>query len=141
MFPERLRALRKGQKITLAELADALNQQFPTTKEHENTASQIGNWERGVRNPSYLEVQRLARFFNVSMDYITGLAENSQADLGRLFISDRELMFNGQQLTGQDRYEIYQLIEGYMHGKEQRHLPQDNELQLDLELTERNGED
>lgn len=140
MFPERLRALRKGQKITLAELATALNQQFPVAPEHQNTSSQIGNWERGVRTPSYLEVQKLARFFNVSMDYITGLTENSQTDLGQLFISGKELTFNKQLLTGQDRYEVYQLIEGYLHGKEQRHIAQDTDIQLDLGLADRNGE-
>lgn len=142
MFPERLRALRKGQNITLAQLADALNVQFPTDEEHENTASQIGNWERGVRTPSYLEVQKLARFFRVSMDYLTGLADNSQVDLGRLFISDKELLFNQEMLTSQDRYEIYQLIEGYMHGKTQRHATKHNrDVQLDLGLNNRDGKD
>jgi hypothetical protein len=46
MFPERLRALRKGQKITLKELANHLNQNLGPN-EKPNTASQIGNWERG----------------------------------------------------------------------------------------------
>lgn len=142
MFPERLRALRKGQNITLSQLADALNVQFPTDEEHENTASQIGNWERGVRTPSYLEVQKLARFFRVSMDYLTGLADNSQVDLGRLFISDKELLFNQEMLTSQDRYEIYQLIEGYMYGKTQRHATKRNrDVQLDLGLNNRDGKD
>ena len=48
MFPERLRALRKGQKITLKELAEHLNQNLGPN-EKPNTASQIGNWERGIR--------------------------------------------------------------------------------------------
>lgn len=41
MFPERLRALRKGQKITLKELANHLNQNLGPN-EKPNTASQIG---------------------------------------------------------------------------------------------------
>ena len=53
MFPERLRALRKGQKITLKELAEHLNQNLGPN-EKPNTASQIGNWERGIRTPSYI---------------------------------------------------------------------------------------
>ncbi len=53
MFPERLRALRKGQKITLKELATHLNENLGPN-EKPNTASQIGNWERGIRTPSYV---------------------------------------------------------------------------------------
>jgi transcriptional regulator with XRE-family HTH domain len=52
MFPERLRALRRGQKMTLAQLAAALNQ-MPTADKttRQNTAAQIGNWERGLTDP------------------------------------------------------------------------------------------
>ena len=55
MFPERLRALRHGKHITLEVLAQELNELFPD--ENPNTANQIGNWERGIRTPSYLEVK------------------------------------------------------------------------------------
>ena len=71
MFPERLRALRKGQKITLKELATHLNENLGPN-EKPNTASQIGNWERGIRTPSYVEARKLAEFFDVSLDYLTG---------------------------------------------------------------------
>ncbi len=47
MFPERLRALRRGQKITLRELCDVLNANLGPD-ERPNTPSQIGNWERGI---------------------------------------------------------------------------------------------
>ena len=50
MFPERLRALRAGQKITLQELADALSKNL-APGEKPNSPSQIGNWERGIRTP------------------------------------------------------------------------------------------
>ncbi|MFD1125848.1 helix-turn-helix domain-containing protein [Lentilactobacillus raoultii] len=123
MFPERLRALRRGKHLTLSQLAQLLNTQFPTDKEHRNTPQQIGNWERGVRTPSYVEVQKLASFFNVTMDYLTGLTENTTYDLARLFISDKSLQFNGQTLDSSDRYEIYQLISGYIHGKTGRPQP------------------
>ncbi|KRK87382.1 helix-turn-helix domain-containing protein [Lentilactobacillus sunkii] len=117
MFPERLRALRKGEHLTLEQLANAINKDSPTDKAHESTGSQIGNWERGIRTPSYIEIQRLAKFFDVTMDYLTGLTENSTYDIARLFISDKTLQFNGQNLSSADRYEIYQLISGYVHGR------------------------
>lgn len=119
MFPERLRALRRGQKITLKELANALNEHL-APGEHANTASQIGNWERGIRTPNYIEARKLAEYFDVSLDYLTGRSERDDYDLGKLFFSGKNLTFNHQKLTDEDRYEIFQLIDGYLKGRNNR---------------------
>ncbi|EHO46205.1 DNA-binding helix-turn-helix protein [Lentilactobacillus kisonensis F0435] len=136
MFPERLRALRKGQHLTLSDLAQDMNAEFNQEGQaSKNTASQIGNWERGIRTPSYVEVQKLAKFFDVTMDYLTGLAENNTYDLAKLFISDKTLLFNGEALNSKDRYEIYQLISGYVHGmggRTEKPGPQVHQEELDL---------
>ncbi|GEO75536.1 XRE family transcriptional regulator [Levilactobacillus namurensis DSM 19117] len=134
MFPERLRALRRGQHITLEQLADALNQQNTVGDDHTNTASQIGNWERGVRTPSFVEVRKLAEYFDVTMDYLAGKTERDAYDLGRLFLSGKQLSFNRDVLSGQDRYEIYQLIDGYLHGKEHRGTDTQPNQQEELDL-------
>ncbi|AWP47423.1 transcriptional regulator [Levilactobacillus brevis] len=134
MFPERLRALRRGQHITLEQLATALNAQAARPDEHANTASQIGNWERGIRTPSFIEVRKLAEYFDVTMDYLTGKAERDEYDLGRLFLSGKQLSFNRELLSGQDRYEIYQLIDGYLHGKENRFSDPEPNQQEELDL-------
>ncbi|WP_373842493.1 helix-turn-helix domain-containing protein [Limosilactobacillus sp.] len=120
MFPERLRALRKGQKITLKELAQHLNENLGPD-EKPNTASQIGNWERGIRTPSYIEARKLAEFFDVSLDYLTGKTDRNDYDLAKLFFSDRNLLFNNTVLSSDDRYEIFQLIDGYLKGRNNRH--------------------
>ena len=119
MFPERLRALRRGDNITLKELATALNDHL-TKNEKPNTPSQIGNWERGIRTPSYVEAKKLAEYFDVSLDYLTGKTEKDEYDLGKLFLSGKELTFNHQTLSSDDRYEIYQLIDGYLYGRTHR---------------------
>lgn len=119
MFPERLRALRRGQKITLRELANELNKNLGPN-EKPNSVSQIGNWERGIRTPSYVEVRKLAEFFDVSMDYLSGKSDHNDCDLGKLFFSSRDLSFNHTVLTTEDRYEIFQLIDGYLKGKDNR---------------------
>ncbi|MDT7013571.1 helix-turn-helix domain-containing protein [Levilactobacillus namurensis] len=134
MFPERLRALRRGQHITLEQLADALNQQNTVGDDQTNTASQIGNWERGVRTPSFIEVRKLAEYFDVTMDYLAGKTERDAYDLGRLFLSGKQLSFNRDVLSGQDRYEIYQLIDGYLHGKEHRGTDTQPNQQEELDL-------
>lgn len=119
MFPERLRALRTGQKITLQELADALNA-HRGPGERPNTPSQIGNWERGIRTPSYVEVRKLAEYFNVSLDYLTGRVDHGPTDLAKLFLANQELTFNQRGLSSADRYEIFQLIDGYFKGRDNR---------------------
>ena len=120
MFSERLRALRRGQDLTLVQLATALNQLFKPDKEHRNTAAQIGNWERGIRVPSYMEVRKLAEFFDVTMDYLAGKSERDEYDLDRLFLSGKELKFGQKALSSDDRYAIYQLMNGYIHGRSRR---------------------
>ena len=119
MFPERLRALRRGQKITLKQLAAALNQHLGPD-ERPNTASQIGNWERGIRTPSYIEAKKLAEFFDVSLDYLTGKEDHDDYDLAKLFFSSKSLTFNHTKLSSEDRYEIFQLIDGYLTGLNHR---------------------
>lgn len=119
MFPERLRALRRGQKITLRELCDVLNAHLGPD-ERPNTPSQMGNWERGIRTPNYIEVRKLAEFFDVSLDYLTGRTERDDHDLAKLFFSSKDLSFNHTPLTSEDRYEIFQLIDGYLKGRENR---------------------
>lgn len=133
MFPERLRALRRGRHITLETLAEALNEQL-TPDEKPNTASQIGNWERGIRTPSYIEVRKLAEYFDVSLDYLVGKIDREETDLAMLFLSGSLLTFNHEPLDNQDRYEIFQLLDGYVHGKAGRDtlVPIDHQEELDL---------
>ncbi|CAH0416711.1 helix-turn-helix transcriptional regulator [Periweissella fabaria] len=135
MFPERLRALRRGRHITLEALAEALNEHL-SPQEKPNTASQIGNWERGVRTPSYIEVKKIATYFNVSLDYLVGHSQHTEIDLAMLFLSESLLSFNKEPLDNQDRYEIFQLIDGYLHGKSSRHnnVPIDHQEALDLDF-------
>ncbi|ANZ62417.1 helix-turn-helix domain-containing protein [Secundilactobacillus paracollinoides] len=133
MFPERLRVLRRGQGLTLKALANGLNKLDPDN-EHPNTSAQIGNWERGIRVPSFMEVRKIAEFFDVTMDYLAGKSERDEYDLGRLFLSGKELSFNKSPLTSEDRYELYQLIDGYLHGKERRTVTQPKNQQESLDL-------
>ncbi|MFC6165761.1 MULTISPECIES: helix-turn-helix domain-containing protein [Lactiplantibacillus] len=134
MFPERLRALRRGQKMTLGQLAEALNHLPDTELTHrKNTAAQIGNWERNLRTPSYLEVRKLAEFFHVTTDYLSGRADQEEYDLGRIFLSGKPLTFNQERLSSEDRYELFQLMNGYLHGRQQRVTPDaDGQEELDL---------
>lgn len=141
LFPERLRALRHGKHITLEVLANDLNEMYKPDAEHANTASQIGNWERGVRSPSYQEVRKLAEYFDVSMDYLCGRASLNEYDLSKLFLSGKQLVFAQKILSSDDRYELFQLMDGYFHGKNRRKVSEpetDQQEELDLNWSKHN---
>lgn len=62
MFASRLRSLRLENKLTQKELAKKLNMQ--------NTA--ISKYELGEREPDIETFNKLAKFFDVSLDYLLG---------------------------------------------------------------------
>lgn len=62
MFSEKLKLLRKQKNITQEELATILNVSTGT----------IGNYESGTRRPQSAIVQRIASYFNVSVEYLLG---------------------------------------------------------------------
>ena len=131
MFPERLRALRKGRGLSLPALAAQLNREIDDG--HPNTGPQIGSWERGTNTPSYVEVRKLATFFGVSVDYLSGF-QPAAVELEDLFVGEIRLRFNGKALTANERAEVYALIKGYLHGRDSRDTMQSaNEVTLPLE--------
>ncbi|GAJ26784.1 transcriptional regulator [Liquorilactobacillus sucicola DSM 21376 = JCM 15457] len=134
MFPERLKALRKGRDLTLAELAEELNKMNgDNLTDRPNSGPQIGSWERGINTPSYLEVLKLARFFGVTLDFLVGNSY-SVRDLSDLFAMNTELSMEGHILNGQEREVIYGLIKSYLRGKYPLEVP-DSEDNNDSEVT------
>ena len=117
LFPERLRALRQGKGLSLTQLARALND-VPQTYKHarKNTGPQIGSWERGVNIPSYIEMLKLADFFDVSLDFLYG-RQYTELELDEMFTSSAELNFDDYHLTSADKTAIYGMIKGYLHAK------------------------
>lgn len=71
MFGKRLKELRLAYPMTQEELAKALNV----------SPSTISLYESGSREPSGSFIVTVARFFNVSSDYLLGLAETSPKPL------------------------------------------------------------
>lgn len=118
MFPEQLKALRRGSGLTLSQLARQLNEMNidDELKTHPNSGPQIGSWERGINTPSYSEVMKLAIFFGVSLDFIVGRV-NQQIDIEKIFTLNNDLVFDGKQLSGRDRAESYSILKAYFIGK------------------------
>lgn len=60
----RIAELRKQKHTTQKQLADFLNVGEPC----------ISLWERGKRSPNVEQLQKMASFFNVTIDYLTGVS-------------------------------------------------------------------
>ncbi|MFL0198334.1 helix-turn-helix domain-containing protein [Clostridium sp. WILCCON 0269] len=65
-FNERMKELRKEKNITLQELANVLN----TTK------STLSRYENNLRIPNADFINLLAKYFNVTVDYLLGNSDN-----------------------------------------------------------------
>ena len=71
MFARTLKRLRKGHGLTQQQLADKL---FVD-------CSSVTKWETGKANPDFEKQQKLADFFNVSIDYLFGRELNFDNEL------------------------------------------------------------
>jgi transcriptional regulator with XRE-family HTH domain len=65
-FPERLKSLRKTKNITQDDLAKILN--------YGRTA--IAGYEGGRNEPAYEVLEKLSKYFDVSIDYLLGKTDN-----------------------------------------------------------------
>lgn len=70
-FGERLKTLRKGQKLTQQELANRLGV----------AKSVVSYYESGDRFPSYDVLIKIARTFHVTTDYLLDIERNRTIDV------------------------------------------------------------
>lgn len=82
-FGLRLRQLRKGNKLTQTQLANALGLAFST----------ISMYERGVREPDFETLEAIADYFNVTMDYLHG----KDSSVEKKGITQNELSLSPEQ--------------------------------------------
>ena len=61
----RLRDLREDKELTQADIAKLL----------ETTRQQVGKWETGTQMMGVDKYIKLAKFYNVSVDYLLGLTD------------------------------------------------------------------
>lgn len=65
-YAQRIRGLREDKELTQAQIAQLLD----------TTRNQIGKYERGEQELPIRHLITLAKFYNVSSDFILGLPEN-----------------------------------------------------------------
>ncbi|EHQ8834537.1 helix-turn-helix transcriptional regulator [Enterococcus faecalis] len=71
-FTERLKELRKKNKLTQEELAKALG----------ISRDVYANWENGRAKPDFLQLSNIADYFDTSIDYLVGRVDKECADIG-----------------------------------------------------------
>ena len=81
---ERLQKLRKERKLSQTELSNALNAQFDMHTDR----VMISKWETGFQFPMMSAATRIAKFFDVSLDYLNG---DSNSRVEKTDITEREM--------------------------------------------------
>lgn len=71
MIGNRIKELRKSHNLTLEELADTLNKEYPDTINFNK--GRISKWENNKEEPRLSSVKILADFFDVPLDYFNGI--------------------------------------------------------------------
>lgn len=71
-FNEILTHLRKKKRITMEQLVDDLKEYGVTPSK-----SMISRWENGLADPSMTYIRILSKYFDVSLDYLLGMSDES----------------------------------------------------------------
>lgn len=98
MLGERLSELRKDKGLTQKEFAAVLNVSEPT----------ISAWERNIYRPDDEMKIQLARFFDVTIDYLLGLTDERAGNQGNL-----SEMIYFSDLSPSAKEELETFLEGF----------------------------
>lgn len=76
-------------------------------------ATAIGNWERGERSPDYVDIYKLAKHFDISIDDLVkkDLRFQESIQLDETHKIENVIMSNIKQLTDEEKKQIIGIIE------------------------------
>lgn len=107
MLSQRLQVLRKQKDVTQEELAKYLGVTRPA----------YSAYEAGKRTPDFNSVEKLATFFNVSVDYLLGRTDNPKGILDEPsdleiehILKNNQVMFNGDVMTEEEKEDVLNFI-------------------------------
>lgn len=105
MYGERLRLLRKVNRLTMEEVGRRLG----------IAKSSYAGYENESRMPPLDKLQKLASMYDVSTDYILGMTDDPDPKVDRKnmkeFLEKEQLHWNGRPLTEEELEPIRQLLE------------------------------
>ncbi len=97
-FANRLKMLRTSAKRTQQDIADLLKVRRST----------VGEYERGIIIPPADKINVLAKYFNVTVDYLIGNDDENE-DLSKAFehllslLNGQDLVYKGEPITEDER--------------------------------------
>lgn len=105
---EKLKSLRIDNRLTQEEVAEKINV----------SRCSLANYELGRRKPTVEIFAKFAKFYNVSVDYLSGkLEEDSHSSY---FKEQAEMFFMSEKITTEDKELILQdIMDLYFRGKKQ----------------------
>lgn len=72
---EKIKELRKEQKLTMEMFVLDFNTRFVAELERPLNKSMVSRWESGENEPTLDNAKFLSMYFNVSLDYLIGLTD------------------------------------------------------------------
>lgn len=84
MFKERLKELRESKQLTQSQLSEALD----------IGRASVSNYELGLRTPDIDILVRIANYFNVTTDYLTGRSNFKQSEQESYFSQDEKIFLS-----------------------------------------------
>lgn len=108
MFGENLKKLRKENKITQMQLANHLG----------FFHSAIVKWEKGICEPTFDTLIKIAKYFNVTVDYLLGTTDSifTAEDYAQGVRMTKQVQITADDENVLDKYhEVEELLNG--HGK------------------------
>lgn len=116
MFPDRLRLLRQEMGYTQRRMGE----QFGVSQQT------VAQWEKGTREPDHKMLKKIARFFNVSLDYLMGVDKAIDTQIAENIKRSRERLGVSQSTLAEYLGVNVQKIDAFEQGKE---LPSVSELE------------
>lgn len=99
----RIKELRKAKSMKQVELANAISV----------SQAALSGYETGKYEPDFYTLQRIAEFFNVSIDYILGRDEKKSAPISESEL-DAELMERLCNLTPEEKDKVDAFVQGLL---------------------------
>lgn len=94
---EKIRILRKAKGLTQAEFAEKIGVQRPT----------VGSYETGRRTPYVKDLEKIAAFFGVGLDYFG--VTNTREDVQDVLARSRKV-FENDSIPAEEKEELYKEI-------------------------------
>ncbi|CAG5161202.1 transcriptional regulator [Streptococcus pneumoniae] len=109
MFIERLKKLRKKEKLTQKDIATFLNISQPAYQQ----------FESGKKKMNLETMEKLADYFNVSTDYLLGKTDipEPESDIDLDSAIDNSVAYDGTPITDNDREIIKDFLKDYFANK------------------------